>query len=185
MTCKTWHEIGDEEHCNNGQHCVSVDAECNSIFRNDEHTMLCCCCGKIINPRNRRIKEITGFSPEEWIEKVNDALNVKWYAQPNDLIGGWCVSIIDKPPSQGPGDIGNFITEEMARHVVEIHNNWLHVKVIKNELEKLELEKSPCGCSEVSLSGRFVHESACKHVNFKQADEETEEPYTWDSFKSE
>lgn len=44
MICKSWHEIETKDHCKNGQHCVSVDAECNSLLRSDEHAVLCCCC---------------------------------------------------------------------------------------------------------------------------------------------
>jgi len=154
---------------------------------------------------------------EEWVERFNNALSVKWYAQPDDLIGGWCVSIIDRPPSEGPGNIGDFMSEDIARHVVETHNRWLFLERIKNEIDSI---KAPCGCSS-SLSGRFIHEVNCTHfsgipqtssiatshtkliteavddvvnqfveerearrVNFQTVDEDTEEPYTWDSFKS-
>lgn len=37
-----------------------------------------------------------------------------WYLQPNDLIGGWCVRTVDTPPSEGPGEVADFIREEDA-----------------------------------------------------------------------
>lgn len=51
----------------------------------------------------------------------------RWYAVVNDLIGGWCIATADKPLSQHRPDdgvtfVGDFLSEEIARHVVELHN---------------------------------------------------------------
>lgn len=55
-------------------------------------------------------------------------MNVRWFAHPNDLIGGWCVTTVDKPPSQhAPGDftVADFIDEATARYIAELHNSRL------------------------------------------------------------
>jgi hypothetical protein len=54
-----------------------------------------------------------------------DVLGVPWYAQPNDLIGGWCVMLSDEPPSFGGNEIADFCSEEVARHIAELHNAHL------------------------------------------------------------
>lgn len=55
---------------------------------------------------------------------------VRWFAVVNDLIGGWAVSHVDKPLSQqdweqGEGEIADFCTEAVARHIVDLHNAWV------------------------------------------------------------
>jgi len=57
-------------------------------------------------------------------------LNVKWYAHPNDLIGGWSIMNCDKRISQaiieaGDREIASFMGEDEARHMVQLHNRWL------------------------------------------------------------
>jgi hypothetical protein len=54
-----------------------------------------------------------------------DPLTVPWYAQPDDLIGGWCVMLTDDPPSAGGIQVADFCHEGAARHVAELHNGWL------------------------------------------------------------
>lgn len=59
-----------------------------------------------------------------------DALDQRWYAHPDDLVGGWCAMNVDKPPSQarplaGEFEVCSFTREDVARHIVELHNNWL------------------------------------------------------------
>lgn len=49
-------------------------------------------------------------------------LAATWYAQPNDLIGGWCVMASDEPPSSGGPEVADFSTERLARHIAELHN---------------------------------------------------------------
>lgn len=53
-------------------------------------------------------------------------LDVSWYAQPNDLIGGWCITTTDMPLSAGAFEVADMFTEEVARHIVRLHNDWLH-----------------------------------------------------------
>lgn len=57
-------------------------------------------------------------------------ISKRWYVRPNDLIGGWCITIIDKPPSEinpceGVSIIGEFLGKELSEHIVTLHNNWL------------------------------------------------------------
>jgi len=51
----------------------------------------------------------------------------RWYAVPDDLIGGWCVMTADKRPSEVvPGDgvvqIADFVSMADARYVARLHN---------------------------------------------------------------
>ena len=53
-------------------------------------------------------------------------LSQQWYAKPDDLVGGWCVTNCDKTPSQidvrkGEYVVGDFLTERMAKEVVAGH----------------------------------------------------------------
>jgi len=54
-------------------------------------------------------------------------LTQKWRAQEDNLIGGWCVTPAGDPrtPAEGAPSLADFSTEQMARHVAELHNNWL------------------------------------------------------------
>lgn len=59
-----------------------------------------------------------------------DTLRVRWYAHENDLIGGWAVMNVDKPPSEcdadaGERDVADFTNERTARHIADLHNAWL------------------------------------------------------------
>lgn len=54
----------------------------------------------------------------------------RWYAVVNDLVGGWAVSTIDKPlsqldPTASEGELADFCSEEIARHIAELHNAWV------------------------------------------------------------
>lgn len=55
-------------------------------------------------------------------------LSSVWYAVPNDLIGGWVVRTVDEPPSYGHGyDVADFMTEDIAKYVAELHNEHLRI----------------------------------------------------------
>ncbi|GGM53568.1 hypothetical protein ACFFX1_54835 [Dactylosporangium sucinum] len=65
---------------------------------------------------------------------MSDIIQERWYAHPNDLIGGWSILNRDHPPSrlhqeQDPDarKLGCFLTEEVARHIVACHNRNLPV----------------------------------------------------------
>jgi hypothetical protein len=51
----------------------------------------------------------------------------RWYAHPNDIIGGWSVLTVDRPPSTlshaGDGwEVATFVSEADARRIVDLHN---------------------------------------------------------------
>lgn len=54
-----------------------------------------------------------------------DVLTIRWYAQPDDLIGGWCVTADPRPPSAGAAEIASFTGRNVAEHVAHLHNMWL------------------------------------------------------------
>lgn len=63
-------------------------------------------------------------------------INTKWYAHPNDVIGGWSVMNCDKPPSRidlnlSDREVATFVDEDDARHMVQLHNRWLHINDTK------------------------------------------------------
>jgi hypothetical protein len=62
-----------------------------------------------------------------------DVLSQHWHAQPDDLIGGWCVTNSTAPPSTYRRDDTNavvaaFIEEECAQHIAELHNAALDAR---------------------------------------------------------
>lgn len=63
--------------------------------------------------------------PYSW---MRDLLFSKWYAHPNDLIGGWSIMSVDSPPSQTKyNEVACFTDELLARHMVRLHNEYLRV----------------------------------------------------------
>jgi hypothetical protein len=57
---------------------------------------------------------------------ILSVLNVIWYAKPNDVIGGWCVMDVNATPGEAEKyEIADFISQEIAEHIAELHNNWL------------------------------------------------------------
>lgn len=82
-------------------------------------------------------------------EKFRNWDSVLWFAQPNDLIGGWCVMTVDKPPSQcdfrlGEIEVGCFMTEQTAKLVASTHNTQLAVaqRTPSEEFAQAELRSS-------------------------------------------
>lgn len=66
--------------------------------------------------------------PESLVEWWKDPTNwrdQRWIAQPDNMMGAWCVTL-DRPGTPGDGNvpIADFTTEDVARHVAEIHNAW-------------------------------------------------------------
>lgn len=64
------------------------------------------------------------------VSEVKDIKKDRWYPVANDLIGGWSVTNVDKPPSQldhtkREFEVADFIDEDLARHIADLHNNWL------------------------------------------------------------
>lgn len=56
-----------------------------------------------------------------------DAMCVRWRAQPEDTIGGWCVTAEDdtRTPADGAIPYGEFSMRHVAQHVADAHNAWL------------------------------------------------------------
>lgn len=73
-------------------------------------------------------------------------LRARWYAKPDNLIGGWCVMDIDATPGESSrSPVADFSSERMARHVAYLHNQW-----VKNDQRVAEV-MSQClseGCGE-------------------------------------
>lgn len=62
-----------------------------------------------------------------------------WFAQPNDLIGGWCVRTVDAPPSEGAGEVADFIREEDARFIAAAPAT---IRALIEEVEHLRGERA-------------------------------------------
>jgi hypothetical protein len=54
-------------------------------------------------------------------------LEAPWYVQPNDLIGGWCVTAINEPPStgRGPAVADMVLDKAIAERIVKDHNRHI------------------------------------------------------------
>lgn len=64
-------------------------------------------------------------------EFTDAVTQVPWYAMPDDTIGGWIVATAPLPASQLPSaeggrQLGDFLTEELARYVARLHNARLN-----------------------------------------------------------
>lgn len=59
----------------------------------------------------------------------------RWYAHPNDLIGGWCVMDVDLPPSQAVGShfMADSLSEAQARLIASLQNRATAVSVLPAE----------------------------------------------------
>lgn len=54
---------------------------------------------------------------------LTDAMRrAKWFAWPDDTIGGWAVMPVNVPPSTGAPAVGSFLAEDLARHISDLHN---------------------------------------------------------------
>lgn len=54
--------------------------------------------------------------------------DVKWYVQPDDLVGGWCITVEPKKPSTGVPVVADVTRKADAEHIVNLHNNWLELQ---------------------------------------------------------
>ena len=60
-------------------------------------------------------------------EAGEGATPAPWFVHPDDLIGGWAVMSVDKPPSQcdpraGEIEVCNYLREADARLIVKLRN---------------------------------------------------------------
>lgn len=62
----------------------------------------------------------------------------EWFALENDLIGGWCVSSVNKPPSEfshGEHEIADFTLKEHAEFIAAALN---HLPMILDRLRMMD-----------------------------------------------
>jgi hypothetical protein len=73
-----------------------------------------------------------------------------WYPVVNDLIGGWAISLWNKPMSQhnhneGEGDIADFMMQDVAEYICNLHNKAL----FEEKLRKLHPKSTEYEVSDV------------------------------------
>lgn len=59
---------------------------------------------------------------------MEDPMKVRWLAQPDDMIGGWCCTFPEsdtRTPSHGARQIADFVGQAAAEHVADLHNGWV------------------------------------------------------------
>lgn len=56
-----------------------------------------------------------------------DPMREPWTAQPENTVGGWCVTMSRIPgtPADGNPPVCDFVNQELAEHVAKLHNDWL------------------------------------------------------------
>ena len=81
------------------------------------------------------------FTDPAWWQDKNNWRNTRWRAQPDDLIGGWCVSLEDdkRTPAEGSIQLGEFISEDVAQHMADCHNTWLMLYEANRRAEAMGL----------------------------------------------
>jgi hypothetical protein len=85
----------------------------------------------------------------------DDVRHVKWYAVPDDLIGGWAVSHVDKPLSEqdakaGEGEIASFMDQQAAEYIANLHNTYLKV-IAPTDTRKKALDDMVAQAEELGL----------------------------------
>lgn len=59
-------------------------------------------------------------------EQDAELLAATWYAQPNDLIGGWCVmDVAQTPGTANRPEVADFTSQALAAHIADLHNQHL------------------------------------------------------------
>lgn len=67
---------------------------------------------------------------------VREVLRAQWFANPDDLIGGWQINTADKRTSElqaGEWQVGDFLDRRLAEHIVQLHNEHLVQEVTASE----------------------------------------------------
>lgn len=62
---------------------------------------------------------VAGLRNDALISRI---LSMKWFAMPDDMIGGWCIMPVPYSPSSGYPYVAHFLGEELARHIAQLHN---------------------------------------------------------------
>lgn len=79
---------------------------------------------------DRPALHVVSDEPPRQIDNRN-ALTQFWRTEQNDEIGGWCVVVNRQgTPATGNPSVASFVHEQHARHIAELHNEWLdrHVR---------------------------------------------------------
>lgn len=118
--CPDYHQC--DNHCGSGL-CSRQCRVCSRMQGAD--SVPCQACPDVVRRVDDGHTYSTVAEERDRITLPEDYLRMRWYAMPDDLIGGWCIMLTEEPPSKGGCGVGDFISEEAARHVVERHNLWL------------------------------------------------------------
>lgn len=64
--------------------------------------------------------------PQEFLQLMTRP----WRAQPENTVGGWCVTLAEDPrtPAGGALAIAMFLSRNVAEHIAEVHNDSLDAK---------------------------------------------------------
>lgn len=64
---------------------------------------------------------------DELPDAFHQLLTRPWRAQPEDTVGGWCITLAEDPraPSGGALAIAMFLSRDLATHIAAIHNSSL------------------------------------------------------------
>jgi hypothetical protein len=79
-----------------------------------------------------RLRDVVDAPPGKPSYMDGHALDIPWRVAANDLIGGWCIVPLEGPstPATGAMTIADFITQDAAKHIVELHNGALMEKPV-------------------------------------------------------
>ena len=53
---------------------------------------------------------------------VDAQLAAYWHVHPDDTIGGWAIMPCPLPPSSGVPAVADFLSEQTAQHITDLHN---------------------------------------------------------------
>lgn len=73
-------------------------------------------------PGGMTVEEVRQLSGDQLIDWM---FAQRWYARPNDLIGGWSVMPVDGRVSDGWPEVADFVTEDLAEYIADLHNKRL------------------------------------------------------------
>jgi hypothetical protein len=74
-----------------------------------------------------KVRRDAGLAKRHETREARAILRGEWKAQPEDTIGGWCVTLAAIPgtPASGNPPIADFCTQEIAEHIARLHNAHL------------------------------------------------------------
>lgn len=68
---------------------------------------------------NPEVDQWRGLRGDDLVQAL---LAARWYVREDDIIGGWGIMPADLPPSSGLPEVGTFIAQGIAEHIVKSHN---------------------------------------------------------------